>query len=250
MRILYLLALLFCLLFAENIKIYLYIPAMNTSDFKSLKINFDTYLHQYGDYELQPFNDRDIFEYYLRSNSAVVIISSWHYNEIATTYHLHAHLVGRKNGSITDQMVLVGPRNSIFQGVVTSAFNPLYTQNLLQNIPQHKKFSVLQVPKEIDALMSVGFGMSAFALVSKESFSLFQTLNPALAKDLNIHNELQSQYRMFLASNSMDESTQNIIEIFKTMDQSQEGEAILNIIGMDQLTPFEPLSHNNIEDIR
>ncbi len=247
MKIFYLLPFLFTLVFSDSAKIYLYLPAISISDFRSIKIAFDEYLHQYGDYELQPFNDRDLFEYYLHKNNAIVILSSWHFYEIANKYHLQAQLVAQKNGRITHKMLLVGQRNTPLKGIVISAYNNTFTKELLGTIAHSAKFSVLKVPKEIDALMSVGFGMSKFALVSQESFSLLQTINPSLTQDLGIYFESKPQYRMFLATNTMDADTANLTAIFKDMDQSEDGRRILNMIGMDRLIPFEPSSDKEIK---
>ena len=244
MKILGLLIFMLNILLSDTTKIYLYTPTINNSNFKLLKVSFDTYLSQYGDYELQPFNHKETFENYLENDKVIVMLSSWHFYEIANKYHMQAQLVAQKNGTLTDKIILVGQHNSTLKGIVTSAYNDLYATNVLKQISHFGKFSVLKVPKEIDALMSVGFGMSKFALVSKESFSLLQTINPSLARDLNIYYESQPHYRMFLATNTMDEKTLSVISIFKEMDQSEEGKKILNMIGMDKLIPFAPsLSH-------
>jgi hypothetical protein len=242
MKFFYLLSFFVTIALCDTIKIYLYTPTINTGNFKLLKMSFDTYLSHYGDYELQPFNDKETFENYLKDDNAIALLSSWHFNEIANNHHLQAQLVAQKNGSSTDKVVLVGQHNTALKGIVTSAYNGVYTQEMLNQIAHSAKFSVLRVPKEIDALMSVGFGMSTFALVSKESFSLLQTINPSLAQNLSIYNVSKPQYRMFLATNTTNKDTTNVIEIFKKMDQYQEGKRILNMIGMDKLMPYDPTS--------
>ena len=247
MKIVHLLLILSNLILSDTLKIYLYTPSLNTNNFKSIKVNFDAYLSAYGDYELQPFNERETFEDYVKKGNAVVLLSSWHYYEIANKYHLQAQLVAQKNGHITDKMLLIGQHETPLKGIVTSAYNNTFTKEMLNSIAHATKLSVLRVPKEIDALMSVGFGMSKFALVSQESFFLLQTINPALTQDMNIYFESKPQYRMFLATNDMNKDTENLITIFKEMDQSEDGRRILNMIGMDKLLPFEPSSHDEKE---
>ncbi len=242
MKIVYLLLIFSTLVFSDNVKIYLYAPSINTNNFKSIKVSFDTYLSKYGNYELQPFDDRDTFEEYIKKGHAIVLLSSWHYYEIADKYHLQVRLVAQKNGFNTDNILLVGQRDNALEGIVTSAYNSSFTRKVLDIIAHSAEFSILRVPKEIDALMSVGFGMSRFALVSKESFSFLQTINPSLTRDLNIYFESEPQYRMFLATNTMNHETVNLTAIFQEMDQSEDGKHILNLIGMDRLMPFEPSS--------
>lgn len=228
------------LLCAESVKVYLYTPEININNFKSLKMSFDTYLSARGDYEVQPFSDKDTFEKYLKKKSSVVILSSWHYREIAKKYHLEAMLVAQKKGSITDRKILVGQKNMALKGVLTSAYDKEYTHALLSTLTKDnsKALSVLKVPKEIDALMSVGFGMSRFALVSKESFAHLQLINPVLSKDLKIYFESEPEYRMFLASNETDKEDTKLISIFKNMELTDEGKNILKMIGIDRLVVF------------
>ena len=77
--------------------------------------------------------------------------------------------------------------------------------------------------------------MSRFALVSKESFSFLQTINPSLTRDLSIYFESEPQYRMFLATNTLNQETANLTAVFEQMGQSENGKRILNLIGMDRL---------------
>ena len=67
--------------FAGNkLTIYFYNPEININNFASLKKEFDTYLSAYGEYQLQPFSEREIFEKVAVSkNDGIFIISSWHY---------------------------------------------------------------------------------------------------------------------------------------------------------------------------
>ncbi|MDD2781439.1 MAG: hypothetical protein PHR02_07840 [Sulfuricurvum sp.] len=204
MKLLSLILLVVTTLCAENTKVYLYTPEINVNNFKSLKTSFDTYLSTYGEYEFQPFSDKETFEKHLKKRESIVILSSWHYREIGKKYNLEAMLVAKHKGSITDRKILVGKKNMILKGVVTSAYPKEYTNELLNTITQEnaKALSVLKVPKEIDALMSVGFGMSKFALVSKDTFEHLQIINPVLSKELKIYYESVPEYRMLLACNA------------------------------------------------
>jgi hypothetical protein len=248
MKVLILILMYVSILLSDNIKVYLYSPEINTNNFKLLKVNFDAYLSGYGNYELQPFSDKKTFEKYLKKRNSVVIVSSWHYREIAKKYNLNAMLVSQKKGSITDKKILIGQKNIPLKGVITSAYDEEYTHELLTEITKNNlnELSVLKVPKEIDALMSVGFGMSKFALVSNDSFVYLQMINPQLAKDLKIYYESDPEYRMFLACGDMDEEVNKLVSVFKEMDLSDKGRNILNMIGVDKLVI---LNGQNIENI-
>jgi hypothetical protein len=237
MKILFIMILFSNILFSDTVKVYLYTPEININNFKTLKTSFDLYLSNYGDYELQPFTDKDTFEKYLKKKNSIAILSSWHYFEIAKKYNLEAMLVAKKRGSITDRKILVGHKNIALKGVVTSAYDKEYTLGLLKNMTSDnsQELTILRVPKEIDALMSVGFGMSKFAVVSKDTYNLLQNINPTLAKDLKIYYESDPEYRMLLATNEIDREESKLISIFRNMDYSDAGKSILNLIGIDKL---------------
>lgn len=236
-------------LFSESVKIYLYTPEINTNNFKSLKINFDSYLSAYGNYELQPFSEKETFEKYVKNRDTAMILSSWHYREIAKKYNLKARLVAQKKGNVTDTKILIGQKNTSLKGVVTSAYETSYSIELLSALTKNqlKALTILKVPKEIDALMSVGFGMSKFALVSKESFLLLQTINPALSKELKIYYESDPEYRMLLAY--PDENMNGrIATIFKEMGLNTNGKNLLNSIGIDRFVVFDADNLENTGD--
>lgn len=239
-KILFLILLCINVLYSDTVKVYLYAPEININNFKSLKISFDAYLSAFGNYELQPFSDKTTFEKYLKKKNSIVILSSWHYREIAKKYNLEAMLVAQKKGSISDRKILVGQKNISLKGVVTSAYDKEYTNELLSGMTKEnsKELSILRVPKEIDALMSVGFGMSKFALVSKDSFTLLQNINPVLSRDLKTYYESEPEYRMFMACNEADKEENRVVTIFKNMEQTDKGKNILNMIGIDRLVVF------------
>jgi len=250
MKILFIIYIFINLLHADTQKVYLYTTEINTNNFKSLKVSFDTYLSEYGNYEFQQFTDKKTFEKYLKDKNSIVILSSWHYRKIAKEYDLEAMLVAQKKGSIYDTKILVGQKNTPLSGVVTSAYDKEYTNDLLSSLTHNKstKLSVLVVPKEIDALMSVGFGMSRFALVSKDSFTLLAEINPFLSKSLKIYSESLPKYRMLLASNKIDKNKNKLISIFKDMGLSESGKNILNMIGVDKMLVLKANDLKNLGD--
>lgn len=252
MKTLILILLFSTLLFSDGLKVYLYTPEININNFKSLKMSFDAYLGTYGDYEFQPFSDKKTFEKYLKEKNAVVILSSWHYREIAKAYNLKAMLVAQKEGSTTDKKILVGHKNIPLEGVVTSAYDKEYTNKLLLRITKNrsKALSVLSVPKEIDALMSVGFGMSKFALVSQDSLTHLQNVNPVLSEDLCIYHESVPEYRMLLACAEIDQEKMELLSIFQEMGLSERGKNILNMIGIDELVLLNSKNQDNAGDAK
>lgn len=237
MKILILILLYLSITFAQDTKIYFYTTDVNINNFKSLKTSFDDYFNEFGQYEFQPFSDKKTFEQQLQDQKSILILSSWHYKKICKNYNLEALLVAQKKGSITDTKVLVGKYGAQFEGLVTSAYDKEYTQELVQKLTNKKTKNtpVLIVPKEIDALMSVSFGMSNFALVSKDSLEFLKKINPMLTKQLHIYKESEPKYRILLANNKIEKNKNAIISIFNTMSVSKKGKEILNSMGIDKL---------------
>lgn len=232
--------------FAEEKKVYFYTTETNINDFKSLKVSFDQYLQRFGDYNFQAFSNKEVFEEYLKDENIVVILSSWHYEQISKRYNLQAKLVALKNESITDTKVLVGKKGSSYVGTLTTSFPHEYATTHINKLSLDSSLNILNVPKEIDALMSVGFGMSQFALVSKESFELLKKANSFLATQMEIFSESTPTFRMLVALKKKKRNNKEIIEIFTTMDSQDEGKDVLNMLGVDKIVI---LTKNNLQKL-
>ena len=213
--------------FAEEKRVYFYTTETNINDFKSLKINFDQYLKPFDDYNFQAFNNKEVFEGFLKDENIIVILSSWHYKQIAHKYNLQAKLVALKEESITDTKVLVGKKGSSYIGTVTTPFSHAFANAHINKFTLDNSLEILNVPKEIDALMSVGFGMSQFALVSKDSFELLKKTNSFLTSQMNVFSESSPTLRMLIASKIKKHNNKELIEVFTTMNLKNDGKKYL-----------------------
>lgn len=220
---------------AETKKIYFYTTETNINDFKSLKINFDEYLKYFGDYDFQAFNKRETFEKYIEDQNIIVILSSWHYKQIAKKYNLDAKLVALKKDTVTDTKIIVGKKGLSYDGTITTAFSKEYAKEMISDLTLDNSLNILNVPKEIDALMSVGFGMSKFALVSKESFELLKKANSFLTSTMQVYKESKPSFRMLIASKLKEKYHKELADIFTSMDQKIEGKKILDLLGVDRI---------------
>jgi len=238
--------------FANDTKIYFYSTDININNFKSLKISFDRYIQDYGKYQFQPFSNKNTFEEQLKYDDSVFILSSWHYKKISKKYNLEALLVAQKKGTITDTKILVGKKKSSVKGLVTSAYDISYTKELLSKLTKNKidNLPILIVPKEIDALMSVSFGMSDFALVSKDSLSFLQSVNPSLTKDFQIFSESEPKFRMVLANNKIKKNKQEIVTMFNDMSKKPKGQNILEMMGIQKLVILSKEDQLNLGGIK
>ena len=237
-------------LFADSHKIYYYTTDKNIENFKTLKVQFDRYLTQYGEYEFQAFADKKMFETFLKEKDTIVMLSSLHYRLIAKKHDLNAVFVAQNKKSITDRNVIIGKENTPLYGTVTTAFSERYTNKLLRNTFGLHQLRLLKVPKEIDALMSVGYGMSQFASVSKGSFKLLQKTNSSLTKDMRIYSESDPNYRMLVAVNKESIEDQDFIRIFTNMNKSKNGQSILKILGIDNIVKLNKTHRRELRSIQ
>ena len=221
--------------YAETKKVYFYTTEKSINDFKSLKVNFDEYLQKFGAYDFQAFSTRDTFEEYLNKKDIIVILSSWHFQKIAQKYNLNPKLVAIKQESNRSTKVLVGKKGSEYNGTVTTAFSSEYSQKIMNEFSNNLDLKLLNVPKEIDALMSVGFGMSKFALVSKDSLDLLQQANTFLASQIEIYEESLPDFRILIAFKSQEKEKQKLIDMFTSMSKKREGKKILDLLRVDNL---------------
>lgn len=239
--------LLFCTVsFADTKKVYFYTTETNINNFKSLKINFDQYLSSFGDYNFQAFNKKETFEKYLKEEDIIVILSSWHYKQISKQYNIKAKLVALKKESITDTKVLIGKKGAKYKGTLTTAFSSKYTKDLVSKFLPQNNFELLNVPKEIDALMSVGFGLSEFAFVSKDSFKVLQKANSFLASKMEVYKESIPTFRMVVASKLKEKYNKKIIDIFTSMNTNTNGQKILSMLRVDDMVI---LTKNNMKQL-
>ena len=235
------------MLFAETHKVYYYTTDKNIDNFKTLKVNFDRYLAKYGAYEFQAFTDKEMFETFLKDENTIVMLSSLHYKQIAKKHKLNAVFVAQNKKSVTDTNVIIGKKNAPLQGTLSTAFSEKYTKKLLRKTFGISHLTLLKVPKEIDALMSVGYGMSQFASVSKGSFKLLQKTNRTLTKDMRIYSESDPNYRMLVAVNKENVKDQDFIRIFTNMNKSKNGKSVLKILGIDNIVK---LNHTHLRELR
>ena len=228
---------------AGKTKIYFYSTEANINNFKSLKMEFDRYLSKLGPYEFQPFNTRDTFEKQVKGkDNCLVLMSSWHYRHIHKPYNLTAALAGLQNGRkyqrrIVVRSVKVSDIQGNKKGVVASASSLEYTSSALKNMlssHENLSFQVLTVPKDIDALMSVGFGMAKMAFASDMALEELKGINPRLGGQMKILAQGEETLRLIMAlPKGFSGDRQKMIQIIKNMGTSPEGQKRIRMLGLD-----------------
>ena len=241
----------------DKIIIYFYSSETNINKFKSLKMEFDSYLAKFGDYEFQPFSDRKTFEEHVRDKKqSLLLLSSWHYTLIHKEYSLKPVLVGVKNDQKYQKRILVTSDSSadiasIKTGQIASASSVQHTISTLREIFKGddavEDLRILTVPKDIDALMSVGFGMAKSALTTESSLENLEMLNPPLYKKMRVLGESEESLLLVVAvPENFAESAEGIVNILHDMSTNPDGEKRIKMLGLDALQTLDPSDESKL----
>lgn len=231
---------------ASKHTVYFYNPESNVNNFASLKIRLDTYLKNFGLYKFQPFRDRDTFEKIIQENQdGILLLSSWHYKILREKLSIKPVLVGVVDGKTTQLKVLSSRKNIhdlelLKDGTVASAGSDDYTRNLLRQMlskdknPLVDSFQILNVPKDIDALISVGFGLADVALTTESSLDMLLSINPRLYKKLTILAKSRETLLPIVAvSKAHNPGAAKLLEIVENMGKTPDGEKSIQMLGLD-----------------
>ena len=240
-----------------KIKIYFYSSEANINNFKSLKMEFDRYLSKLGPYEFQPFSSRDVFEKQVKGKeNCLLLLSSWHYSNIHQKYALIPALSGIRNGKKYQKRIVVTAQKSADivggkPGLVASASSLQYTNSALNSMLQGKykhPFKVLTVPKDIDALMSVGFGMAKMAFASENAFDELKLINPRLSSKMKVMAEGEETLRLILASpQGFTANRKKMVDMIKNMSMDSDGRKRIRMLGLDGWQDLDSSDRSKLE---
>ena len=237
----------------DKTTIYFYSSETSINNFKSLKMEFDQYLSRFGPYELQPFSDRESFDEYIRDKEqCILLLSSWHYAKIHKDNALIAALAGTRNGEKYQKRILVAKNESVKTGRIASASSIQHTSSYLKKMLKGKytvdTTQILTVPKDIDALMSVGFGMSVLALTTRNALDELQIVNPTLCQKMKVLGEGDESLLLIVAvPERFIKDAQGIIAAIKNMPTDPEGRENLRMLGLDGWQPLDPSDKLKLE---
>ncbi len=225
-----------------------YDPETNISSFTSLKVSFDNYLSKHTNYRLQPFKDRAVFQALNADKTdPVMLISSWQYGRLSAALRkrIEPALIAVKNGEIRARKILAAKRSytslaNLHGAVIASAADAEYTHELLKYLFRNQpdsllnSITVLSVPKEIDALMAVAYGVADGAIVYEDTQQKLAQISPNQSALLHV---LARTRRILLPllflPKKMNQEEAQLIDVFLHMPNTEEGRQKLKLIGFD-----------------
>lgn len=231
---------------SSNKTIFFYNPETNINNFASLKISIDAHLAKFNQGKFQPFDNKLVFEDFIAKQSdGVFMLSSWHYRQLQKKLLLKPILVGTSKGKATQRKILsvnqeITNLEQLHGKTIAVSGSKNYSASILKQIfaQQNGKIlddvTLLLVPKDIDALMAVGFGMASAALTSEKSLEKLKLINPKQYSLLKAFGYSDNKFLTIVAVPRQTATNTNaLLDIIEQMGTSQEGKTKLKLLGLD-----------------
>lgn len=255
MRTLFVITMVWSISHAETCdQILFYNSDTNINNYKQLKIEFDKFFEKIGHYKFQPFDDENIFETQLKENKfCMLILSNWYYIHLQKKMALMPILKAHRKGVDTQEIVLITKKMNdqkkivLAKRTVASSISLLHSKALLNRILDDKHYdqnlNVLRVPKDIDALMAVGFGMSSYALSTFYSYHALSMINPSLYKRFICIGKKVKIPLMICAVLDLQKQSK-LIDAFVNIDKIPHGKNSIKMLGIDGFKLYQRNVHH------
>jgi hypothetical protein len=230
----------------EKLTIYFYNPETSINRNVVLKNTLDAYLSTQGDIQFQPVDNAEVFEQLVvNERSALFMMSSWQFEQLTDRVSLSPVLRGVKEGRDTYRKLLVrvglGQSALVLSGLtVATSGSEGYSRSILQSMFPYEpaevlaSVNILVVPKDIDALMSVGFGLADAAMATELSLEKLSTLYRKQHQNLEIVGQSQPLKRLLVVSpQNQTLRLSRALRAIALMPESEKGRTGLSMLGLD-----------------
>jgi|GEM_PF-1318629 hypothetical protein len=225
-------------------ELYLLSPESGSKTLQLLKLDFEKYLSKHGEYSFHPFNqEKELQELIENRPQAIVFMPAESYRKVFHRYRLTAVAVGTVNGVALKQHLLVGRQGSsrdALQGAVVMPFSEEVGRDLLEQLlgkTEASKLEILTVPKGVDALMSVGFGMAELALTDLHSFEQVAKINGQLVGQLSQLAVGADQFNTVISVPERKVLSKELLSVLMEMKESAEGRRLLQFLEIEGWKP-------------
>lgn len=239
--------------------IHFYSPETNINNFGTLKGEFDAFFAGAGGHKFQPYGDRLAFEKAMAGNAGgLFLMSSWHYPQLAAKAAWQPMLIGQLKDKFTQRHVLCAKKAVLnvaaLKGAkVASAGNKAFTLNLLADLlgPDNRGLvpeqNVLPVPKDMDALMAIGFGAAQAAIATESGLDKLGKTSPNQRAALTeLARGPERMLPVVVAPAQPDAAIQALLKVLAGMGADAEGQQRLLLLGLDGLAPIAAAQRNEL----
>ena len=244
---------------AAGATIHFYSPETNINNFGTLKGEFDAFFAGAGGHKFQPYGDRLAFEKAMEGNAGgLFLMSSWHYPQLAAKAAWQPMLIGQLKEKFTQRHVLCAKKTVLnvaaLKGAkVASAGNKAFTLNLLADLlgPENRGLvpeqNVLPVPKDMDALMAIGFGAAQAAIATESGLDKLGKTNANQRAALTeLARGPERMLSVVVAPAQPDAAGQALLKVLAAMGADAEGQQRLRLLGLDALAPIADAQRNEL----
>lgn len=221
---------------------FLLSPGSQERSLQLLTLDFKEYLTQYGEYSFQSFNqEKNLVKQVEKNPQAIILLPVENYRQLFKKYQLKILSIGTIKGIVTHQYILVarqGITKESMQGTVAMPYSELQGKKILRSLlgkSQAGILEVLTVPKGIDGLMSVGFGMADLALLDLGVFEQVAKVNHrliALLKQLIISKE-QFNTVVSVPYSKSKQNSDRLNFALSEMHKTAQGQRLLKFLKLD-----------------
>ena len=218
----------------------------SANNLASLRSQFDGYLSSRGAYSFHAYSSLNEFEQTIPGGTSdILMMSSWHFRRLRADRPLEAILVGVNRNQTINRKILCMRRDAQLLTMlpgrpIAGAGSEDFMRRLLQDMvgKAHRQSidaaRMLIVPKDLDALMAVGYGMATAAFVSEKSLDQLQRINPTLAGQLTAVARSEEILRLIVAARGgYDAGVSKFLDVVTEMQGTPEGERGLQLLGLD-----------------
>lgn len=242
--------------------VFFYNPESSVDNFATLKSEFDEYLSNKGEFTFQPFSERNTFESVVNDKSqGIYLLSSWHYAQLNSKTPLEAKLVGISKGELQQRKILTSKDITSTSGLsgatIAGAGSDEYIKGQLQQMLGSEyatiipKIKLLSVPKDIDALMAVGYGVANAAVSSETSFNKLAMINPKQHAQLKKLADGEKNFLLIAAVTKVQKSDETpLLKAIEGMQGQDIGERKLKMLGLDGWKRIDALDASLSKQLR
>ena len=228
--------------------IFFYNTESNINNFVSLKEGFEYYFDHRGGYSFQPFDLRENFQASIREKRRgnIYVLSNWHLKELQKKkFPIEIAMIGTLKGKQEQRKVLSAPKEianleQLKDTVVAAAGTEDYVNNVLKQMLGKKKeallkdITILIVPKDLDALLSIGFGASSAAVSAENGLEKMKVISPSYYEELHELAATTNDYILVVATlKKPTEKELQLLEALRKMEETEEGREMLMYLGID-----------------
>lgn len=231
---------------SATITVYHYNPESYSGRSLVLKSTFDRYFETSKLLQMQPVEEKQTFHnVVIEQKPHLYIVSDWDFQQLKKLNpNITPYLRGKKNGDSYFLKYLVSSTNkntnNLLRPTLAISGSKEYTQFILNSMNYQDGASPLKnprhlpVPKDIDALLAVSFGLADAALATENNVEKLSQLYQKEYQQLQILGVSEPQKRMVVAIDKHHyKSLKRALEIIEAMDTNNEGKLSLNLLGLD-----------------